>query len=36
MNIRFEKPEFKIVEYMESNHYGRFVLEPLERGLELL
>ena len=32
MNIRFEKPEFKIVEYMESNHYGRFVLEPLERG----
>ena len=32
MNIRFEKPEFKIVVYLESNHYGRFVLEPLERG----
>ena len=32
MNIRFEKPEFKIVEYMDNNHYGKFVLEPLERG----
>lgn len=32
MNIRFEKPEFKIAEYVESNHFGKFVLEPLERG----
>ena len=32
MNIRFEKPEFKIVEYVDNNHYGKFVLEPLERG----
>lgn len=32
MNIRFEKPEFKIVEYVENNNYGKFVLEPLERG----
>ena len=32
MNIKFDKPEFKIVEYMDNNHYGKFVLEPLERG----
>ena len=32
MNIRFEKPDFKIVEYVDSNHYGKFVIEPLERG----
>ena len=30
--IKFEKPEYKITEYMESNHYGKFELEPLERG----
>lgn len=30
--LRFEKPEFKIVESIENNHYGKFVLEPLERG----
>jgi len=30
--IRFEKPEYKIKEYQESNHYGKFELEPLERG----
>ena len=30
--LRFEKPEYKITEYMESNHYGRFELDPLERG----
>lgn len=30
--IKFEKPDYKIVEYQESNHYGKFVLEPLERG----
>ena len=31
--LRFEKPEYKITEYIESNHYGKFELEPLERGL---
>jgi len=30
--ISFEKPEYKITEYVESNHYGKFELEPLERG----
>ena len=30
--FRFEKPEYKITEYIESNHYGKFELEPLERG----
>ena len=30
--LRFEKPEYKIAEYIESNHYGKFELEPLERG----
>ena len=30
--ISFEKPEYKISEYQESNHYGKFELEPLERG----
>ncbi len=30
--ISFEKPEYKIAEYVESNHYGKFELEPLERG----
>ena len=30
--LRFEKPEYKIKEYVESNHYGKFELEPLERG----
>ena len=30
--LRFEKPEYKISEYIESNHYGKFELEPLERG----
>ncbi len=32
MMLRFEKPIYKVVEYEESNFYGRFVLEPLERG----
>lgn len=31
--LRFEKPEYKIVESIENNHYGKFVLEPLERGM---
>ena len=30
--LRFEKPEYKVVEYEESNFFGKFVLEPLERG----
>lgn len=30
--LRFEKPEYKITEYQENNHYGKFELEPLERG----
>ncbi len=30
--IKFEKPEYKITEYIENNHYGRFELAPLERG----
>ena len=30
--IKFEKPEYKITEYVESTHYGKFELEPLERG----
>lgn len=28
----FEKPEYKITEYLENNFYGKFELEPLERG----
>ncbi len=30
--LDFEKPEYKITEYMETNFYGKFELEPLERG----
>ncbi|MFA5602639.1 MAG: DNA-directed RNA polymerase subunit alpha [Bacilli bacterium] len=30
--LEFEKPEYKITEYIESNNYGKFELEPLERG----
>lgn len=30
--LNFEKPEYKIKEYLENNHYGKFELEPLERG----
>ena len=30
--ISFEKPNYRIAEYQESNHYGKFELEPLERG----
>lgn len=30
--LNFEKPEFKITDYVESNNYGKFELEPLERG----
>ena len=30
--LRFEKPVYKVVEYEENNFFGKFVLEPLERG----
>lgn len=30
--IQFEKPNYKITDYVEKNNYGRFELEPLERG----
>ncbi len=30
--IPFEKPVYKVVDYVENNFYGRFELEPLERG----
>ncbi|MBD8921861.1 DNA-directed RNA polymerase subunit alpha [bacterium] len=30
--IKFEKPDYKIAEYQESNSYAKFELEPLERG----
>lgn len=32
MTLNFEKPDYKIKEYNESNFYGKFSLEPLERG----
>ena len=30
--MNFEKPTYKIVDYIENNSYGKFELEPLERG----
>lgn len=30
--LQFEKPIYKITDSIESNFYGRFELEPLERG----
>ena len=30
--LKFEKPDYKIKEYAQDNFYGKFVLEPLERG----
>lgn len=30
--LAFEKPEYKMTEYVEGNNYGKFELEPLERG----
>ena len=30
--IEFEKPNYKITDSIESNFYGKFELEPLERG----
>ena len=32
LNIKFEKPDYKVKEYVENNFYGKFELEPLERG----
>lgn len=31
----FQKPEYKMTEYVEGNNYGKFILEPLERGFGL-
>lgn len=30
--IKFEKPQYKVEEYIEDKYYGKFVLEPLEKG----
>jgi len=30
--LNFEKPVYKITEYVENKNYGKFELEPLERG----
>ena len=30
--IKFEKPEYIVKEYVESDNYGKFEIEPLERG----
>ncbi len=30
--LNFEKPTYKITEYVENKNYGKFELEPLERG----
>ncbi len=30
--IEFEKPNYKITDYVENNFYGKFEIEPLERG----
>ena len=29
---KFERPETKVAEYVESDNYGKFVIAPLERG----
>lgn len=30
--LKFEKPDYKVKEYIENDHYGKFEIEPLERG----
>ena len=30
--LNFDKPTYKITEYVENNSFGKFKLEPLERG----
>ena len=29
---KFERPDFEVAEYVDSENYGKFVLSPLERG----
>ena len=33
--LNFEKPMYKITEYIENSNFGKFELEPLERGFGL-
>ena len=33
--LNFEKPAYKITEYIENSNFGKFELEPLERGFGL-
>ncbi|MBQ9854294.1 MAG: DNA-directed RNA polymerase subunit alpha [Bacilli bacterium] len=30
--LKFEKPDYKVKEYIKNNFYGKFEIEPLERG----
>lgn len=30
--LKFEKQDYKVKEYIKDSHYGKFELEPLERG----
>lgn len=30
--LKFEKPDYKVKKYIKDSHYGKFELEPLERG----
>ena len=30
--LMFEKPDYKVKEYVKDTHYGKFEIEPLERG----
>ena len=30
--LNFEKPIYKLTDYVENNNFGKFELEPLERG----
>lgn len=30
--LKFEKPDYKVKEYIKDSHYGKFELEPLKRG----
>lgn len=30
--LKFEKPDYKVKEYIKDSHYGKFELEPLDRG----
>ena len=29
---KFERPKFKVSDYVESDNYGKFIISPLERG----